>query len=174
MDLNRDKDTIEQDRPLAGRFQRSLLSALYSEALVLADEARSWFEVARSESPANNNLAAWSGRNDPALRIALSCESLRLTTRIMHVIAWLLMQRAVEAGEVSPQDALLPNNRLGSSRGGDDFHCRDQLPMEAQRLIEAGERLYLRVARMDAMLDPPSDHSTPAVHDLFGRINAAF
>ncbi|MEQ1687814.1 MAG: DUF1465 family protein, partial [Sphingopyxis sp.] len=91
------------------KLNKALVSALYAEALLLADEARAWFDQAMGDDGEtlfsgevraqgmDDGLFAWAGRHDPSLRIALSCESLRLTTRLMHIIAWLLLQRAVMA-----------------------------------------------------------------------------
>ncbi|WP_342454590.1 DUF1465 family protein [Sphingomonas sp. H160509] len=74
-------------------MQRRLIDALYSEAMLLADEARTYFdEAGRVEREAL----------DPLIRVSFSCESLKVTTRLMHVIAWLLTQRAVQAGELRP------------------------------------------------------------------------
>src|ERR1700761_9232681 len=63
--------------PLA--LNRKLVDSLYVEAMLLADEARSYFDVnGRAERDAL-----------PALyRIGFSCEALRVTTRLMHIIAW--------------------------------------------------------------------------------------
>ncbi|WP_174280580.1 DUF1465 family protein, partial [Sphingomonas bacterium] len=78
-------------------LHRRLIDALHMEALLLADEARDYFdEVGRAE---RDRLA-------PLARIGFSCESLKVTTRLMHVIAWLLTQRAVQAGELRATDAL--------------------------------------------------------------------
>ena len=64
--------------------------------MLLADEARSYFEGrARVDRDAL----------DPWMRVGFSCESLKVTTRLMHVIAWLLARRAVAEGEL-PLDAL--------------------------------------------------------------------
>jgi regulator of CtrA degradation len=71
----------------------TIVEALYSEALVLADAARAAFDL-------SGRLTAASEDEDLA-RIALSCEALRTTTRMMHAIAWLLNQRAYFAGELS-------------------------------------------------------------------------
>ena len=63
------------------RIHRHLIDALYIEAMLLADEARSYFdEVGRAERE----------MLDPLVRVGFSCESLKVTTRLMHVIAWLL------------------------------------------------------------------------------------
>ena len=81
-----------------------LVDALYVEAMVLADEARSYFDTIGRD----DRLSL-----DPIDRVGFSCESLKVTTRLMHVIAWLLTQRAVDAGEMAPREALEPSRRLG-------------------------------------------------------------
>ena len=70
-----------------------LVDSLYVEAMVLADEARSYFDSAARDDRMEL---------DPVDRVGFSCESLKVTTRLMHVIAWLLTQRAVTAGEHRP------------------------------------------------------------------------
>ena len=57
-----------------------LINALYIEAMVLADEARAYFDLHSRES--RNQMT-------PLQRVGFSCESLKVTTRLMHVIAWL-------------------------------------------------------------------------------------
>ena len=71
-------------------ISKPIIEALYCEALVLADEVRAAFDLvpARSEE-------------EDMVRIALSVEGLRTTTRMMHVLAWLLNHRAYFAGELS-------------------------------------------------------------------------
>lgn len=119
--------------------QRRLHDALYVEAMLLADEARGYFdEGSRTEREAL----------PPMARVAFSCESLKVTTRLMHVIAWLLTQRAVAAGEIRPRDALDPARRLGDApvTAGDAL---SDMPAGARKLIEASIDLHRRVARMD-------------------------
>ena len=161
----------------------SLVDALYADALLLADESRAWFDLARgngsigiaADADASSEFADplfhWAGRHDPSLRIALSCESLRLTTRLMHVIAWLLMQRAISVGELPPSAAFVEHNRLGPSPECDPA-VRDRLPVGAQRLIDGSIRLYQRVAQLDAAADalPPANHP---VHGMIARLAAA-
>ncbi|MBE7186568.1 MAG: DUF1465 family protein, partial [Methylobacterium mesophilicum] len=90
------------------RIHRRLIDSLYTEAMVLADEARHYFdEDGRREREAL----------DPLVRVGFSCESLKVTTRLMHVIAWLLTRRAVEAGELTAEAALHPSRRLGADAG---------------------------------------------------------
>lgn len=160
----------------------SLVDSLYAEALVLADEARSWFDRTRSEASASafddlpagverdpDSLFHWAGRHDPSLRIALSCESLRLSTRLMHVIAWLLTQRAVRAGEIPTASALAPHHRLGESPDCDPA-LLDQLPETARVLIEASLRLHERVRQIEAAQLTPEAPLLPPVHAMLDQL----
>ena len=116
-----------------------LVDSLYVEAMVLADEARSYFDrVAREE-----RLSL-----EPVDRVGFSCESLKVTTRLMQVIAWLLAQRAVAAGELSRAEAGDEDRRLGSAPESDE-DLVERLPVAAIELIRASEELYGRVARLD-------------------------
>ncbi|MFM6852975.1 MAG: DUF1465 family protein [Sphingopyxis sp.] len=118
----------------------------------------------------------WAGRNDPVARVALSCESLRLTTRLMHIIAWLLMQRGIGAGEIAADAMALPTNRLGPSPDC-DAAVRAMLPDRAQRLIDASLTLHHRVADLELRLlashaartAPDAAHP---VHAMQGRLAA--
>ena len=115
------------------------VDALYIEAMVLADEARSYFD-----NQARDDRLALA----PADRVALSCESLRVTTRLMHVIAWLLNQRAVRAGELSRAEAAAPERRLGDAAPIDE-ELLPRLPEAAAEIIQASSELYERVRRLD-------------------------
>ena len=71
----------------------TIIESLYCEALELADEARAIFDL--------SGRLDLAGEDEDLARVALSCEALRTTTRMMHAIAWLLTQRAYFAGELS-------------------------------------------------------------------------
>lgn len=128
-----------QGAPTETRLHRRLVDALYVEAMLLADEARDYFdERGRAEREA---LV-------PLTRVAFSCESLKVTTRLMHVIAWLLTQRAVMAGEMRPEQALDPSRRLGEPPLTDAAALAD-LPRRALALIDASIDLHRRVGLLD-------------------------
>ena len=125
-----------------------LVDALYIEAMVLADEARSYFDTIGRD----DRLSI-----DPIDRVGFSCESLKVTTRLMHVIAWLLTQRAVAAGELSRAQAGEAERRLGEAPQTDrDLFPR--LPESAADLVRASEELYDRVSRIDSghLADEPT------------------
>ncbi len=140
-----------------------LIDSLYVEAMLLADEARSYFDT--------------HGRDDrltldPRDRVGFSCESLKVTTRLMHVIAWLLTQRAVGAGELSRAQAGENERRLGSAPETDgELYLR--LPHEAADLVRASEELYGRVARLDAGHFTQEPAGSPA-RSLLGRLQRSF
>lgn len=145
------------------RLHHRLVDALYSEAMVLADEARTYFdEAGRAE---RETL-------DPLIRVSFSCESLKVTTRLMHVIAWVMIQRAVEAGEVPATTALDPRHRLGPAPVT-DATLLAQLPSRARDLIEASTDLHRRVALFDIAQGEVDGEISP-VASLQQRIATAF
>ncbi|MGQ0589699.1 MAG: DUF1465 family protein [Sphingosinicella sp.] len=123
----------------ANQVTAKWVDGLYIEAMVLADEARSYFD---REARDDRLLLA------PIDRVAFSCESLKVTTRLMHVIAWLLTQRAVAAGELSRAQAGSAERRLGAATASDQV-LLPKLPETASELIRASEDLYERVQRLD-------------------------
>lgn len=140
-----------------------LINAPYGEAMVLADEARAWFDqkgaAIRSDLP-------------PLVQVGLSCEALKVTTRLMQVIAWLLNRRAVAAGEIDEAVALQPQNRLGQVSPTDPALLA-QLPFDAITLIEASRDLHERVGRLDRGIERPTQEQGPA-RNLFQRLEDAF
>jgi regulator of CtrA degradation len=140
-----------------------LIDGLYVEAMVLADEARSYFDTGGRD----DRLSL-----DPLDRVGFSCESLKVTTRLMHVIAWLLTQRAVAAGELSRAQAGLAERRLGPA-ADTDRALLARLPEAAAELIRASEELYDRVGRLDAGNFAEGQGGSPA-RSLISRLQRSF
>lgn len=145
------------------RLCQRLVESLYAEAMLLADEARSYFdEAGRAERE----------RLDPLRRVTFSCESLKVTTRLMHAIAWLLTQRGVQAGEISRRDALDASRRLGEAPAT-TAEVMGSMPAGAQALIAASIELYRRVGRLDAAQTDQVPEPSPA-RAMFRRLERAF
>ena len=125
--------------PIRARMTPKLVDSLYMEAMLLADEARAYFD--RNGRDDRMSL-------DPLLRVGFSVESLKVTTRLMHVIAWLLTQRAVEAGELTLAQGRAKTRRLGDAPEGDD-ELVAKLPDGAVHLVKASQELFVRVGRLD-------------------------
>jgi regulator of CtrA degradation len=121
------------------RITSRLIDSLYTEAMLLADEARSYFDDAGRDE--RSTL-------EPFARVGFACESLKVTTRIMHIVAWLLTQRAIESGEIPGRDCRRPERRLGHAQDTDE-EVFATLPPSARRLISASADLYARVKRLD-------------------------
>jgi regulator of CtrA degradation len=138
-----------------------LVDSLYTEAMILADEARSYFDrIGRGERDALT----------PLDRVAFSCESLKVTTRLMHVIAWLLTRKAISAGEIREDDPGADARRLGQA-AETETDALARLPDAARDIILASIDLYGRVARIDQGLVDPEPES-PALQ-LMRRVERA-
>jgi regulator of CtrA degradation len=141
------------------RITPRLVDSFYTEAMLLADEARSYFDDAGRDDRA---------MLDPFVRVNFACESLKVTTRIMHIVAWLLTQRAVESGEIPFREGRRPERRLGHAQESDPAVVA-RLPETAQRLVSASSDLYTRVKRLDegSVADEPAPSPARA---LMGRL----
>lgn len=151
-------DSNETPEPEA-RITPRLIDSFYTEAMVLADEARSYFDDAGRDE---------RGTLDPFVRVSFACESLKVTTRIMHIVAWLLTQRAIESGEIALREGRRPERRLGNAQESDPAVVA-RLPEAARRLVNASSDLYARVKRLDdgTVADEPLPSPARA---LMGRL----
>jgi regulator of CtrA degradation len=141
------------------RITPRLIDSFYTEAMLLADEARSYFDDAGRDDRA---------LLDPFVRVGFACESLKVTTRIMHIVAWLLTQRAIETGEIGTIEGRRPERRLGHAQDSDPAVVT-QLPNSAQRLIGSSIDLYARVKRLDEGNSGAEPIQSPA-RALMGRL----
>jgi regulator of CtrA degradation len=86
----------------------------------------------------------------------------------MHIVAWLLTQRAIESGEIPNRDGRRPERRLGHAQDSDQAVVV-QLPDAAQKLINASADLYARVKRLDEGTLEAEAPQSPA-RALMGRL----
>ena len=141
------------------RITPRLVDALYTESMLLADEARAYFDdVGKGE-----RLML-----EPFARVGFACESLKVTTRIMHIVAWLLTQRAIETGELQQVEGRRPERRLGHATTS-EASVIEQMPPAAQRLIMVSSDLYARVQRLDEGQLDDEPVQSPA-RALMGRL----
>lgn len=87
--------------------------------------------------------------------IAYATESMRLTTRLMQIASWLLVQRAVNEGEMSSDQAREEKLKVRLSplvsTLPDDVFAR--LPDRLRDLVDRTARLQERVQVLDVQLD---------------------
>lgn len=138
-----------------------LLDGLYLEAMVLTDEARSYFDI---EGPQEQHLL------DPRRRLAFACESLRVTTKLMQVVSWLLVHKAAQTDPSRGRDHPA---RLASFYSLDeDSPELEQLTERALEIVLAANDLYDRVRRLDDQLERGGPLESPALQ-LLGRLEAS-
>ena len=116
----------------------------YNEAMSLLVEARNY--LAYLEPQDRRGL-------EPLERLRLCCETMRLTARLTQIMAWLLAQRAVHAGEISREEALSDPRALAELEicMEDADVANTTLPPRLIDLMGRSQRLYVRVARLDEL-----------------------
>ncbi len=145
-------------------LSRPIIEALYTEALVLADAVRSVFASGVHSPEVDLETSEHS-----LVRIALSTEGLKTTTRMMHVLAWLLNQRAYFTGELTEgqvrRHGTLPEDREA------DPKALALLEPETRELIAETERLHRRIARLDDAWRSGFEMASPAraIHSRLER-----
>jgi regulator of CtrA degradation len=107
-------------------------------------------------------------------------ESMRLTTRLMQLASWLLLQRAVNEGELTPESARAEKEKVKFSatpkeRGGPGFSA---LPERLRTYIGRGDRLFERVVQFDRLeRGAGTDRQAVAAGDIadqLSRLRAAY
>ena len=124
--------------------QTPFFDKTYDETMALLIAARDYMAYA---APLNRP------GQEPVQRLRASCEALRLTARLSHVMAWLLAQKAVHAGEITQAKAA-EAFRL-SDEDTDLLEAEDgvsTLPEGLQELLRKSRSLYIRVSRLDALV----------------------
>lgn len=119
-----------------------IIESLYVEGLMLSDEVRAAFD------PSGRSAFGKASAGDSASAVALSCEALRTTTRMMHAVAWLLNHRAYLRGEISEFQLRRHGRIAGNLPAAEQGRIRLLAP-ELQDLIRATERFYARLVRLD-------------------------
>jgi regulator of CtrA degradation len=127
----------------------TFFDSTFEEALALTREARDY--LTHAEPRDREHLT-------PNDRMLASCEAMRLTSRLTQVMAWLLVQKAVHAGEMTREEAIAPEFRLAGQSVCEDTTppVEGTLQPRLAELLERSLNLYQRVARLDALQDPPA------------------
>jgi regulator of CtrA degradation len=146
--------------------------SMFHEGMNLVEEAAAYLDGAGREQ------AKALARNDS---LAYAAESMRLTTRLMQLASWLLLQRAVNEGELTLDQAANEKRKVKLS-------CQDQaaapevfarLPLDLRDLVCESLRLQARIIHLDQLLylDPDAPFAAPAVSPVqqqLDRLRAAF
>lgn len=107
--------------------------------------------------------------------LAYAGESMKLTTRLMQIASWLLVQRAVREGDMSPDAACDARYRL-AERKPDAEPSSLELPIALVEYSVRADRLHDRIVHLDRRMyldEAPAEASNPVQAQL-GRLEAAF
>ncbi|CUX56782.1 conserved hypothetical protein [Agrobacterium sp. NCPPB 925] len=106
-DLKKMSEQVLNTISFAGRAAASnQFKSLYTEGMTLVEETASYLDGAgRTASKVLPRMAS----------VLYAAESMRLTTRLMQMASWLLLQRAVNNGEMTRDQVLSEKTRCGST-----------------------------------------------------------
>ena len=144
---------------------------LFKEGMDLVEEAAAYLDGAGREE---------SRQLPRPVALAYATESMRLTTRLMQVASWLLLQRAVNEGELTTAQALSEKHRVRLAE--QDVACApdlfEQLPAALRQYTLKSIRLQARVAHLDksmsAVREPAPTSRLSAVASQYERLREAF
>ena len=144
-----------------------LFDHTFREGMELVEETAAYLDGAGRQE---------SKRLDRAGALEYAGESMRLTTRLMQVASWLLVQRAVREGEMEPSAACDARYRLSQDATIGTRGLGGDLPIGLTDLLERSERLYERVLHLDRRmyLDADADHVPHPVLSQHQKLQAAF
>ena len=116
----------------------------------------------------------------PPVSLAYATESMRLTTRLMQLASWLLIRRAVNEGELAPEEAEKEEHKVKLKPVQFPQRTADyeSLPGRLRELIDASLRLHQRVVKLDGMIHDravePRPSSANPLNPHMSRLKAAF
>jgi regulator of CtrA degradation len=160
----RSPEPVAFGRKLAGS---ETFRAMFRDGMALVEETANYLDREGRRQ---------SQRLTRAGSLAYAAESMRLTTRLMQLASWLLLQRAVNDGDITADQASHERSKvkLGGLSSATDGNGWDDLPPKLRELIRRSLKLQEQIMRLDAVLkQPPPSGESPVARDL-GRIAAAF
>lgn len=148
---------------------------LYNEGMSLVEQAAEYLDgKGRSEAKKLSRLAA----------TLYAAESMRLTTRLMQVASWLLLQRAANSGEMTRDQVASEKTkvRLDTASAHDEATGWAELPTEFRDLVNRSLSLQTRVRRLDEEiygsnvrhLAPPAPRDGSPVSDQISLLKTVF
>jgi regulator of CtrA degradation len=168
-----DKQNQSRAVPIGPRIVASGgFDSLYREGMALIEDVAAYLDgEGRSESRGLPRETSF----------VYATESMRLTTRLMQLASWLLLQRAVNEGALTVENARVEKEKVKFSatpgeRGGPGF---SGLPNRLKDYIGKGDRLFERVVQFDKLerggiAEVPTEAASGSIGDQLARLKAAF
>lgn len=117
---------------------------LFREGMGLVEQTASYLDgPGRAESAALPREVA----------LSYATESMRLTTRLMQIASWLLVQRAVAEGEMTAEQARTEKNKVRIAEPLlSPAHEAERLPQGLRDLIAHSVRLQDRIRHLEGLM----------------------
>ncbi len=148
----------------------ALFERTFQDGMTLVEDTAAYLDgVGRQESRLLSKTLA----------LAYASESMRLTTQLMQVASWLLVQRAVREGDMAATEACETRYRIdthGQRVADAAIGLAPDLPAALIGLVERTRKLYDRVLHLDNRMyceEMVQDASHPIFAQM-DRVRAAF
>lgn len=171
MKLSSDKNKLSETVNFVEFFAASnQFQSLFNEGMALVEETANYLDgEGRVQSRELSRPQA----------LAYASESMRLTTRLMQIASWLLLQRALKNGELGVEEIRRDSNRIKlSKRRVDDVTTLiEELPVKLIDLIHKSFDLQVRLQKIDKQFWVKVDEEPvqeAGVRHHFDRLEAAF
>ena len=165
--------TPQAEARLLAFTKSELFSKTFREGMDLVEETAAYLDGPGRED---------SKKLERTDALTYASQSMRLTTRLMQVASWLLVQRALKEGEMDLSEAradkyrLVPEEKSEGTLSFSDL-AKDAYAMPARLLdlLARSEQLYERIMRLDRSLyGTIAAQSGKTVADQINRLEAAF
>jgi regulator of CtrA degradation len=168
--------TLSDDQDMAARAERArkvqdftrseLFDRTFREGMELVEETAAYLDgEGRRDSKMLSRSAA----------LAYAAESMKLTTRLMQIASWLLVQRAVRENDMTAETACEPRYRL-NDRKIESQPSHAELPIALIEYLVRSEKLFDRALYLDRRmyLEAPEEQPQNPVLSQLGLLEAAF
>jgi regulator of CtrA degradation len=168
---NREQDGSNTVSLAERRIFSASFKPLYDEGMGLVEQAAEYLDgEGRAAAKRLSRVGA----------TLYAAESMRLTTRLMQIASWLLLQRAANSGEMTRDQVAAEKAkvRLDTVSAHEDAEGWSELPVEFVDLVRRSLRLQSLVRRMDEevygdALPQGLERGSP-VFDQISLLNTAF
>jgi regulator of CtrA degradation len=142
---------------------------LFREGMALVEETAAYLDGdGREES---RKLAR-------ATALAYATESMRLTTRLMQIASWLLIQRAANEGEMNQEQARQEKQKVKLTTGRSTVAAEvfGSLPDRLRELVDRTERLQGRVLMLENQINGKAEEAARAnpIENQLALLRTAF
>lgn len=148
------EDSAKTVRLAERRVFSQSFKPLYNEGMGLVEQAAEYLDgEGRAEAKRLSRVAA----------TLYAAESMRLTTRLMQIASWLLLQRAANAGEMTRAQVAVEKSkvRLDTASAQDNAPGWNELPDAFRAIVGRSLRLQSLIRRMDEEIYGAAEPARP-------------